>query len=86
MKSPISPVCLDFRQNRRFWSLKIADFRRLVIYRQAQIHIARRMSKIADLATYRQKWQHCLFVLNFDWPERAPDWPVLNLGLSSTQY
>ena len=59
MISPISPVCLDFRQNRRFWSLKIADFRRLAIYRQAQIRIARRMSEIADLAIYRQKWQHC---------------------------
>ena len=58
MKSPISPVCLDIRQNRRFWSLEIADFRRLAIYRQAQIRIASRMSKIADLATYRQKWQH----------------------------
>ena len=58
MKSPISPVCLDFRQNRRFKSLEIADFRRLAIYRQAQIRIASRMSKIADLATYRQKWQH----------------------------
>ena len=58
MKSPISPVCLDFHQNRRFWSLEIADFRRLAIYRQAQIRIASRMSKIADLATYRQKWQH----------------------------
>ena len=53
IKSPISPVCLDFHQNRRFWSLEIADFRRLAIYRQAQIRIARRMSKIADLATYR---------------------------------
>ena len=59
MKSPISPVCLDFCQNRRFRSLEIADFRRLAIYRQAQIRIASRMSKIADLATYRQKWQHC---------------------------
>ena len=62
MKSPISPVCLDFHQNRRFWSLEIADFRRLAIYRQAQIRIASRMSKIADLATYRQKWQHCSIV------------------------
>ena len=61
-KSPISPVCLDFRQNRRFWSLEIADFRRLAIYRQAQICIARHMSKIADLATYRQKWQHWISV------------------------
>ena len=66
MISPISPVCLDFRQNRRFWSLEIADFRRLAIYRQAQIHIARRMSKIADLATYRQKWQHCLEMIEYN--------------------
>ena len=35
--------------------LKIADFRRLAIYRQAQILIASSMSKIADLAIYRQK-------------------------------
>ena len=74
MKSPISPVCLDFCQNCRFWSLEIADFRRLAIYLQAQIRIASRMSKIADLATYRQKWQHCSSPSAFSFLSSAPFW------------
>ena len=47
-KSPISPIS----------GLKIADFRRLAIFRQGKIAIAKHRSKIADLAIYRQKWQH----------------------------
>ena len=58
LKSPISPGFLVFRQNRQLSRLEIADFRQLAIHRQAQIHIASSMSKIADLAIYRQKWQH----------------------------
>ena len=49
-KSPISPIS----------GLKIADFRRLAIFRQGQIAIAKHRSKIADLAIYCQKWQHCV--------------------------
>ena len=61
------PIISIFRRNRQVLQkfaniaslgLKIADFRRLAIYRQAQILIASSMSKIADLAIYRQKWQH----------------------------
>ena len=55
LKSPISPGFLEFRQNRRFWRLKIADFWRLAIYRQGKNLIAISGSKIADLAMYRQK-------------------------------
>ena len=65
------PIISIFRRNRQVLQkfaniaslgLKIADFRRLAIYRQAQILIASSMSKIADLAIYRQKWQHCCFL------------------------
>ena len=58
LKSPISPGFLEFRQNRQVCRLKIAEFRRLAIYRQLKFSIAKEKPKIADLAIYRQKWQH----------------------------
>ena len=67
LKSPISPGFLEFRQNRRFWRLKIADFWRLAIYRQGKNLIAISGSKIADLAIYRQKWQHWMLAGISEW-------------------
>ena len=59
----ISPKSQEFsriRQYRQALRLKIAEFWRLAIYRQLKFSIAKEKPKIADLAIYRQKWQHCV--------------------------
>ena len=57
-KSPKSPHYFEIRQYRQFLGLKIAEIRHLAIYRQPKISIATERPKIADLAIYRQTWQH----------------------------
>ena len=59
-KSPKSPHYFEIRQYRQFLGLKIAEIRHLAIYRQPKISIATERPKIADLAIYRQIWQHCV--------------------------
>ena len=57
--SPKSRGLSRIRQNRQSLRLKIAEFWQLAIYRQLKFSIAKEKPKIADLAIYRQKWQHC---------------------------